>query len=211
MKAALDAMVVDPKLLTGDTYKITFTEMDDKIVWNLIDSTTGEIKLQNQIDQSGSSSNLLIDGMQISVNNPPEKGVDTITQKNFTFTSENSIFGSQNLFRPIAWASPAYLFGNGEQGVPESKLKNVLLVVAQVLDTSNYNPNFNLADANMSYGYRYGTNFDLPAAQPNFSQFVVNKSKGFAFQDFVKGIPFSAWDVDDTLHPRRLGAWFFRK
>ena len=207
-EGSVNAMVVDPKLLTGDTYKITFTEMDDKIVWNLIDSTTGEIKLHNQIDQSGSSSNLLIDGMQISVNAPPENGVNTITQKHFIFTSESSILRSENLFQPIAWASPAYLFGNGEQGVPEAKLNNVLLILAQVLDTSTYNPNFNLADANMSYGYRYGTNFDLPAAQPNFSQFLVNKSKGFAYQDFVKGIPLSAWDVDDTLHPRRLALGF---
>ncbi len=202
------AMVVDPTLLTGDTYKVTFTQADNKIVWNLIDSTTGQIKIQNQTDQSGSFSNLLIDGMQISVKNPPAKGVKMVEQKHYTFTSENSILGSENLFRPVAWASPAYLFGNGEQGVPEIKLNNVLLVFAQVLDTSNYNPSFNLADANMSFGYRYGINFNSPAAKSDFAQFIINKNEGFAYQDFVKGIPLSAWDVDDTLHPRRLSLGF---
>ena len=85
---SVNAMVVDPTLLTGDTYKINFTQIGDKVLWNLIDSTTGELKLQDQTDQSGTSSNLLIDGIQVSVNNPAGKGVERykIIQGNYVFT-----------------------------------------------------------------------------------------------------------------------------
>jgi hypothetical protein len=206
---SVSAMVVDPTILTGDTYKVTFTQVDNKIFWNLIDSTTGQIKLQNQTDQTDTAENLLIDGMKISINNPPAKGIKRYDIKGSSaLTSANSLLGFENSFGAIGWASPAYLFGNGKQGVPETDLKNVLLVLAQVLDTSSYNPNFNLADTNISFGYRYGINFNLPAAKPDFGPFIINKNGGFAYQDFVKGIPLSAWDVEDTLHPRRLALGF---
>ena len=205
--------VVDPTLLTGDTYKINFSADSNQIVWSLIDSTTGKIKLQKQTDQSGAPAKLLVDGMQISVSGPLKGGVkpdyNYLSQSGTRrLTWANSNNGFEGIFGAVGWASPAYWSGAGPEGVPASELNNVLLVLAQVIDTNSYNPTFNNNDTNMSYGYRYGSNFSLQPLQAKFSQYIINKSSGFAYQDFEKGIPLSAWDIDDPTHPRRLALGF---
>ncbi len=204
--------VIDPTLLTGDTYKINFSEDSNQIVWSLIDSTTGKIKLQNQTDQSGTPAKLLVDGMQISVYDAAYAGVKYnytyLTSRTRVLTWANAAYGFEGIYGAVGWASPAYLFGDGKEGVPASELNNVLLVFAQVNDTTSYNPYFNMNDTNMSYGYRYGRNFSSLPAQAKFAQYIINKNGVYAFQDFVKGVPLSAWDVDDPTHPRRLALGF---
>ncbi len=202
--------VIDPSRLTGDTYKVMFSNEGSQTVWSLIDSTTGKVKLQNQTGQTGTPVKQLVDGMQISVSGPAGgvKNDFQVPIGDRRFTWANSVFGFEGFNGAIGWASPAFVFGNGTKGVPADSLKNVLLVLAQVTDTLSYNPSFNESDTNMSYGYRYGINFNMSAVQFRFAGFITNRDSGFAYQDFKRDIPLSAWDVEDPLHPRRLALGF---
>ncbi len=97
----------------------------------------------------------------------------------------------------LGWASPGTVFpgGSGIKAVP----KNVLLKLATV----DLNGNYNFNDPNVSYGYRYGRAFTFPPAQPQFAPFIINQSGGYAYQDFTKSVPLSAWDIEANP-PRRL-------
>jgi hypothetical protein len=61
-------IVTEPRNLNGHTYMVVFE--DDGaggVVWDLIDSTTGEILLDDQTDQVGVPGNRVVDGMYINV------------------------------------------------------------------------------------------------------------------------------------------------
>lgn len=56
----------------------------------------------------------------------------------------------------------------------------------------------------MSYAYRYLRSAGNPPARPEFAPYIVNPTAGqYAYQDYQKGMPFSAWDVEANP-PRRL-------
>jgi hypothetical protein len=59
--------VVDPALVTGDDYQITF---NTDLTWNLIDVTTGDTLLANQENQSGDYDYPFVDGIQVRVAGP---------------------------------------------------------------------------------------------------------------------------------------------
>jgi len=60
----------------------------------------------------------------------------------------------------------------------------------------------------MSYAYRYLRLAGAAPARPEFAPYIVNPTAGqYAYQDYKKGMPFSAWDVDANP-PRRLAVGF---
>jgi len=66
------ALVVDPTLLTGNTYEVRFDTLTGNIpVWNLINTTTGETLLANQTNQTGDDSYFTADGIQWKVFGAP--------------------------------------------------------------------------------------------------------------------------------------------
>ena len=205
-------VVVNPYQLTGHTYNVTFNETDSLATWNLVDSTAGKTLLANQEDFSVSGKALFVDGLQINVKDVYQKEIKEWKVPSGTrrFSWENAYFGFDGFYGAIGWASPYHYYGAGKKEVvPATQLKNTLIKLARVIDsTSNYNPLFNRNDPNMSYGYRYGALFERPPANPAFEKFMVNKSNGFAYQDFTKSVPLSAWNVDDPLHPIRLAVGF---
>jgi len=69
---SVKAMVVDPAMLTGDTYTITFNSTANQFNRILTDSTKSEIKLQNQVLKPGIPANFLVDGMLVSLTLPAD-------------------------------------------------------------------------------------------------------------------------------------------
>ncbi len=63
----VSATVIDPAQLTGHTYQVSFDEQQH---WTLTDLTSGEIKLTNQADHSGSRNIPTIDGVLVAVSGP---------------------------------------------------------------------------------------------------------------------------------------------
>ncbi|MFZ0391312.1 MAG: hypothetical protein WAN36_12715 [Calditrichia bacterium] len=65
------AWVVDPTKVTGDEYKVEFdTDNDGNMVWDLIDTTTGDTVLNNQTNQRGDNAYTVVDGLMVKVQGP---------------------------------------------------------------------------------------------------------------------------------------------
>ncbi len=67
-------IVVNPALLTGDTYRVTFaTDPDDaaSFVWTLTNSTKNKVVLANQSHQLDDGEHTVVDGMLVKVVGPP--------------------------------------------------------------------------------------------------------------------------------------------
>jgi hypothetical protein len=71
-------------------------------------------------------------------------------------------------------------------------------------DTTNpWDPNATPTDTNYSLSYRYLGLATQPAAKPSFAPWIKDASPGYPYQDYVYGVPFSAWDMS-YVPPRRL-------
>ena len=208
--------VVDPSQVTDHTYQVNFEEnANDELLWNLVDLNINSTVLSRQSDLTGRPIAPIIDGLVVSVIDPPSgvKPDDMFSTSDSTLWGWNvpsgdlrfSWKGGANTFQfegfqgAIGWSQPATLFGSG-YNYPEENLKNVLLVLAQADTTGN----FNLTDPNVSYSYRYGRNFNLPPARPEFAPFIINTASGYSYQDFTQSVPLAAFDIDDPANPRRL-------
>ncbi len=208
--------VINPNSLIDHTYQVNFEEnTNNDLVWNLFDVDDNNTLLYHQSDLNGGPFAPIVDGLLVSVINPPAglKRDDMFSTPDSTLWGWKVVSGELRFswkggangfqfeaFRgAIGWSQPATLFGSG-YNYPEENLKNVLLVLAQA-DTSG---NFNIADPNVSYAYRYGRNFNLPPARPEFVPFIINTASGYSYQDFTQSIPLAAFDIDDPANPRRL-------
>jgi len=67
-EGAVTVQVIDPTLITGHDYQVTFN-LD--LTWNLIDLDTGDTVLANQTNQSGDDTYPIVDGMLVKVIGPP--------------------------------------------------------------------------------------------------------------------------------------------
>jgi hypothetical protein len=213
-------IVVDPRSLTGHTYKVTFDTLDGEMVWNLTDTNTGETKLSNQTSFSGNITDYhTVDGMIVVVAGPPNGMKDwEIPEGTRRFTWAGANFGWEGyngqldgFNGAIGWGSPFGVFGGGTEPVAASEVVDVLLKLASVPQDPPiaFEAVFDPDDENVSYGYRYGRGFASPMARPEFEQYFVNPSlTGYEFQDFAKNVPLSAWDVSDPENPRRLAVGF---
>ncbi|MFC2133492.1 T9SS type A sorting domain-containing protein [Bacteroidota bacterium] len=63
----VDVMVIDPSQLTGHDYEITFHESTKQLLWNLEDVTSGEIKLSDQTNITGTDEYYIVDGFMIII------------------------------------------------------------------------------------------------------------------------------------------------
>jgi hypothetical protein len=138
--------------------------------------------------------------------------------RRFTFADTDSggaTFGLEGFEHSIGWAGPTWFSGST---VTSGQLKNVLLKLATASSSTtgfNNDPGFvtpqpyagwnrlTTTDENMSYAYRYMRLALNAPARPEFAQFIVNPSPGYAYQDYTKSVPFSAWDIEADP-PRRL-------
>ncbi len=222
---AVVPIIIDPSLLTGNSYQVTFKEVDEEIVWDLKNMSTNTVVAANQKNQSGDMNYPIIDGIMVKVQGPPP-GVKVddvfstddrslwgweITKGTRRFTWANADgFHWEGFHGAIGYGSPYNVFGPGPEPISAADLKRVLLILGSVPDgTIDYenpgiNPDVPSSDPNFSYAYRYGRAFALAPARPEFAPYIVNAAGGYSYQDFKKSAPLSAWDIEDPANPRRL-------
>jgi hypothetical protein len=222
-------LVVDPGRISGDSYQVTFsvdtTGPDPVTKWTYKNTTKNITLLADQENQSGDDDYLIIDGMQVKVAGPPEGMKDwdiPSGTRRFTFADadpDGGGFHLEGFEHSIGWAH-GWFSGTT---LNASQLKNVLLKLATAPSSTtgfNTNPGFatpqpyagwdreTTTDENMSYAYRYLRLAGAAPARPEFAPFIVNPTAGqYAYQDYKKGLPWSAWDVEADP-PRRLAVGF---
>jgi hypothetical protein len=210
------ALIVDPTRLSGKSYKVTFkTDADGNSLWDVTNTSTGVVVAPNQTNQSGNEDYPLIDGMMVKVIGPPP-GMKTWTipggTRRFSPVGGNGLGleGFSNAGDPNAPQDP----DNGTIGMganfpfanttlSATGYHDVLLKLAVVNNTALWDPKVTPADANYSRAYRYLRGATLAAAKPEFDPWIINKTAGYAYQDFNYSVPFSAWD-QSTTPPTRL-------
>ena len=209
------ALALDPAKMTGDDYKVTFGLLDGETVWNLVNVTKNSNVLTNQTNQSGDDNYLITEGVQVIVEGPPPgvKPGDMFAYpddpskwgwdipsgaRRFTWASSDGLH-FEGFRGALGWAQPGTFWGSGYT-CPATSLKKVLLKLATVDADGNFNEN----DENVSYAYRYLRGAGAAPAKPEFAPFIKQPGGGYAFQDFAKSAPLSAWDVTDPDNPRRL-------
>lgn len=206
------ALVVDPSKLKGHDYEVTFEETINGTVWNLKDVTENRVVLSNQLNQEGNDDYAIVDGMLVKVVGPPFAGVKDWDIPNgtrrFTWAGGADGLHFEGFNGALGYASPRSVFDDGVMIVTPPELKNVVLKLASVNFTGDYDPPFDLNDPNVSYGYRYMRRASQPPAKPEFAPFILNPTGGYAFQEFAKNVPLSAWNVDDPNNPQRLAVGF---
>ncbi|MCI0694699.1 hypothetical protein L0337_22175 [candidate division KSB1 bacterium] len=194
------ALVLDPLKANGHDYEVTFSDDGHGgFVWALANKTASKIVLSSQSNQSGDGNYLLTDGLQVKVVGPPP-GMKEFQipsgARRWTFAGADG-FHLEGLSGAVGMAFNQWF---SSSTITPPQLHNVLIKLAgtdtdgQVLD-----PN----DPNQSYGYRYLRRADQPAEDTAFTPFIINPSAGYAYQDYVKNVPFAAYDME-TNPPTRL-------
>lgn len=197
------AYIVDPLSTTGHDYRISFQLSADSTIyqWSVRDLTTDLVVMPGWYNQSGDNDYPIFDGLMTKVIGPAPgiSGWEVPSgTRRFTWKGARGL-GFDAFGGAIGWSSPYSLFNSTPPVVLMSQLTSVLLKLAPVAADGTFDPN----DPNVSFGYRYGRAFANPAARPEFAPFIVNASTGYAYQDFTRSIPLSAWDIS-TTPPRRL-------
>jgi hypothetical protein len=220
-------IVIDPTMTTGHKYDVIFDTTEGNTVWNLVDMANNKKLLSNQTDQEGTPS-LVLDGFTVAVSGPPPG----VKPDDANSTDDKSKWGWDipSGTRRWTWAGgagdyglegfgnlpaeggggalgdwqPAAFWGSGYI-YPPLQLKPVLLKLAKVDKDGKFDP----SDENVSYGYRYLRGASNPPAKPEFAPFIVKPNAGYAYQDYQKGVPLSAWDISDPNKPRRLQVGHF--
>ena len=211
--------ITDPQAVRGHVYVIQGSgDLDSKGTpgITLRDSTDGRILFAAQAfpDTSGHNSPA-VDGFKLlrgTIPDPFSVGLKSWRipsgQLRFSwihgtgYSNLYNVLGSSEFYGSIGWTEPAY--GVNPKTLKPSALRNVLLKLVSTDADGNV---LDQSDPNWSLGYRYLRNATLAAAKLSFAPFIKNKTTGYAYQDYAKSVPFSAWDVDATP-PRRLMVGF---
>ena len=211
-------IVVDPGRVSGDAYQVTFDSTGQ--MWTYRNTTKNVVLLADQSNQSGDDDYLIIDGIQLKVAGPPEGMKDWEIPnsppgaRRFTFADADGL-GFEGFEHAIGYDAPNHYFNGTPRAVTADKVRNTLIKLATAAShPTGANPdNANLkyggwdrlttTDPNMSYAYRYLRSATAPPAHPAFAPFIVNPTGGYAFQDYTKSVPFSAWNVE-VDPPQRL-------
>jgi hypothetical protein len=215
-------VIINPDSLKGHTYKVSFDETGGNFTWLVTDVTTGQVKVKNQTNLSGDIQYPIVDGQLIRVVGPPAG----MKPDDVNSTSDESLWGWKipSGTRRWTWSGAGGSmegFGSvdGESGgtigsaasfwggnLTPGDLHNVLLVLAA---TDTAGTLANAADTTASYAYRFMRACQSPAAKPAFAPFIIHGagSTSYDFQDYVKGVPLAAYDMD-AKPPKRLALMF---
>ena len=228
---SVSATVVDVTKLTGDNYNVTFST-DTTLgmtVWAAKDLTKNTTIISGQTNQSGDNHYPILDGMLIKVQGPPPGMKDwAIPSGSRRFSpvggAHFGLEGFSNAGDPeaeqdlangtIGMAGNLAFGGIGTTLTQPTDYHDVLLKWAAV-DSINklWDPNAVPTDTNYSLSYRYlraatadPTTFVPP--RPEFLPWIKVAAAGYPYQDYVYGVPFSAWDMSYNP-PRRLAVGHF--
>ncbi len=195
------ASVVDPSVLNGDQYKVTFDTTGGTTTWSLTDVNKNTVRLANQAQTpaGGTPPGYVVDGFQIATFGPPAgmKDWSWSPASGRFWTWANGVWGAEGFNGAI---------GNGydnwfsSSSVTYDQLANVQIRFATTDTAGNV---VNASDPNWSYAYRYLRGAQNPPAQPSFAPFIKNATGSFAFQDYTQSMPMAAYDME-TNPPTRL-------
>ncbi|MBX2991263.1 MAG: T9SS type A sorting domain-containing protein [Bacteroidetes bacterium] len=211
-------IVIDPLTGTGHEYEVRFDTSGESTSWRLINTTTNTTVIAQQANQGNLEEfKNLEGGVLLQVIGPPGGMRDWSVpsgERRITFADAN--MGFEGFEGSIGWNEPAFFFGNiSRRTTRDFEIRNVLIRLAAANSSTIRNPdagdnpyggwneNNPGSDENFSYAYRYLAGAANPAARPEFAPYVVNPSPGFAYQDYKRGVPLSAWNLE-TNPPTRL-------
>jgi len=192
----VNVIVDDPAQLTGHNYSVLFTGSLYSIRWSLKDNTTNTVvSNNNELSNEGKQ----IDGFIISVSDSPwgmagwevPNGI-----RNWTYVNADKFYLEG--FEGAIGNAYNNWFSSSTVGL--DNLKNVLI---RFVDADTGGTVLNPADPNVSFAYRYLRHAEQPPALPQFAPFIVNPTAGYAYQDYIKNLYWSAYDME-TNPPRRL-------
>ncbi|MCG3121485.1 MAG: hypothetical protein ALAOOOJD_04603 [bacterium] len=218
---AVTATVVDPGKATGANYKVTFRNNAEGVLeWVLNRNNQAVFSSTNQGpivsgDDNDTYNYPTIDGMYVTVTGAPEgmkSGFDGDADQGWHITSgarrwtwSGAAWGLEGFEGAMGWDEPSHYFGvTAERSVKGTELNRVLLKLAPTDVNGNWDPNH----PDVSYAYRYLRGATAAPAKPEFAPFIINKTGGYAYQDFTKGVPFAAYNMD-VDPPQRLAVAFF--
>jgi hypothetical protein len=212
--------VIDPNLLTGDTYQVYFYDSAGTVYWTLKNVTDNVVVLTTQANQGATADSRedfeFVDGMMVRVYGPapgmktgfagdPDQGWEMLNgARGLTWAGGADGLHMENFEGALGWAAnpatDAFFVG---LGVGPDRLRNFEIRFGQTDTAGVWTP----GDSNISMAYRYGRGFANPPAHPEFGPFIVNPSGGYSYQDFTESVPLSVWDTDANP-PRRLTIGF---
>jgi hypothetical protein len=217
-------IVVDPAALTGHTYKITFDDSKTPTEWSVLDvSSSNQVKISGQTNQSGDENYLTVDGMMIKVIGPnpgmlgwsipsgtrrlsPVGGFTGLGLEGFSDAGAPSAYNTSS--GTIGMAGH-FAFGGIGTTLKPNEYHTILIKWAPV-PAALWDPKGSGLHENYSKAYRYLRSVGTTStpAKPEFAPWIINKGSGYPYQDYNYGVPFSAWDMD-VNPPRRLAVGVF--
>jgi hypothetical protein len=218
-----EILIVDPPSVQNHLYRLEgIDSLDSWYGFTLRNLTTNTILLDRHPLPDSIGFNVPVtEGFRVRLGTLETRGGMkgwNVPAGDLRFSWLNGDFFFEGFNGAIGWDDPCHYFGQCfNRAVRPHQLKNVLLKLADAVSSTNGNPNtgypyggwdpVTTTDPNMSYAYRYLRLATASPARPEFAPFIVNPSGGYAYQDYKKSVPFSAWDVD-TTPPRRLAVGF---
>ncbi|HMK38286.1 MAG TPA: T9SS type A sorting domain-containing protein, partial [Bacteroidota bacterium] len=195
---------------------------------SLKDVTKNVVLINNQTNQSGDNHYPILDGMNVKVQGPPPgmktwsipSGARRLSPTGGAhfglegFSSTDPTAPQDQSLGTIGMAPNLAFGGIGTTLKNPTDFHDVLLKWAKV-DSVNklWDPNAVPTDTNYSLSYRYlraatqdPTTFVPP--RPEFIPWIKVAASGYPYQDYVYGVPFSAWDMSYNP-PRRLAVGHF--
>jgi hypothetical protein len=222
--ASVTVSVVDPTVLTGQTYKVSYDtvgvvdeEGSRHIVtrWNLFD---GANKLRAQsTDQSGSpDASVIIDGLNISVAGPVA-GVRRDSQDDFNsgHSGVNYIPGANRAFTSQNWTNLGLDAWGEAFGTPASVGYAGNFAASGIIGGTTVSANdvqkvelrFSNDPAKRQKGYRYLRRATFATPDPAQEVFRINQAAGYPYQDYVE-MPFRAYAIDAAGNERQINVGF---
>jgi hypothetical protein len=202
--------IIDPAHFKGHRYSVLGVDSIDASRSRgitIVDSTDGRILLRNHAIPD-------VDGFTMPVTDGFKIARGTVSEHPGRLIAWNIVRGtghwsSSDATNVLDLEGKEGNIGNAFEhwpsgGVPFERQHSVLITYA---GTDSAGMTTNVADTAASFAYRYLQNADLPPARPEFASWIKNPGAGFAYQDYSRSVPFSAWDIDASP-PRRLMVGF---
>lgn len=192
-------IVLDPTATTGHQYRVNFRDESGTTVWDLTDVTLNKVIIQGNSNQTGDENYPIVDGMLVKVTGPATPGMKDYSivsgDRHWTWAGAN--WGSEGFNGAIGNAFDQWF---SSSTVDYAGLRNVLIKYAPLSDAGVLT---SPSDPNMSFGYRYVRGATAAPAKPEFEPFIINKTAGYAYQDYTKSVPLAAYNTE-TTPPTRL-------
>lgn len=207
---AVYPIVLDPLAVTGDTYRVIFYQDPSLgIVWHLIDVTTGDTLLLNQVNQAGDDAYISVDGIMVKVQGPPLAG------KAYTYTAATP----PNISAVVQVEDPTYV-GNtrwfsGDPANGGELLFGAIFMEPNFWGETSLNPGENppvevrwrpmqsYTDLNSNGVYDIGEPYVVDDPGLTQGAFMYTGFAGGTYEGFYS-VPFTAWDVTDPGNPRQV-------